>query len=627
MSDFPILDDFSNAVQNPSLNGFRQQNIVYEKDGRQRIIEAPDHWTWVYTPKAEDPGAVPSVYHRSPGMSISGGYIPWHGGFEQEVQFVQGQRYLGRGAVVPTFQFTSGGNFAQDIQFRFVVTDDTGTEHPSDWMSSSDPNWQGKQLEMLWVFEPQRSFMGKFRFECWVKWGNTNGDMLFSSVQMQRAPSDYRDDIVTTIGSANDAPTIASASTAAPTQPSRPTQPQMETNMVLEIDMLDYIRGDGRVYDVEFQFPGNTYSSGVERMQTQIEGRRFFHVKGGPGAHEHNWEELWYDNQYIWRGTDISPNEQEYYTTQTAGKYGQQWLPRIVRVGDKHLANPLVTFRYKSNGQNVPGKDPYHFGHWIELKKIHSSYKFESGITLNDVIELWGYLDDGGKPGINFERYFYGKGFGLVGWMDPTKNWRSYIKQTGVSGVTHLQRKHVPTIQLPELPPLEGAEPQAAPTPVLPVASDAGWELNKVQPVYEFINLRTLPTVYSEKKAKIEAAESLQYIHTRGSSEQPDGVWYPIMSQDKTTFIAWVREDVIKFEPFKPAVESGASQPATVPSQPAVTPPQTTESAPITATATTSEGKHITITLKITAADGVDPDVLKGQIASITIDSFEVVDG
>ena len=41
--------------------------------------------------------------------------------FEQEVQFVAGQRYLGRCAVVPTFQFTGGGNFATDIQFRFVV--------------------------------------------------------------------------------------------------------------------------------------------------------------------------------------------------------------------------------------------------------------------------------------------------------------------------------------------------------------------------------------------------------------------------------------------------------------------------------------------------------------------------
>jgi hypothetical protein len=368
--------------------------------------------------------------------------------------------------------------------------------------------------------------------------------------------------------------------------------------MILEIDMLDYIRGDGRVYDVEFQFPGHTWESGVERMQTQIEGRRFFQVKGGPGATDHNWEELWYDNQYIRRGTDISPSEDEYYTIEEDGEYGQKWIPRIVRVGDKHLAVPLVIFRYKSNGQNVSGKDPYRFEHWIELKKIHASYTFESGITLNDVVEIWGYLDDAGKFGLNFERYFYARGFGLVGWTDPTKNWRSYIKDIRVENVTHLARKVVPTIQLPELTPLQGAEPNPAPTPILPVASDRGWELQKVQPVYEYINLRVLPTVYSDREARIEAQDSLQYVHTRAASEQPDGTWYPIMSQDKTTFIAWVRSDVIQFEPFAPTLEP---QPTTA-------------------------GKHLKVTLRISPADGVDIEQLMKNIANISIDSIEIAD-
>jgi len=35
-----ILD----ALLNTSLDGFCQQDIVFEGDGRQRIIEAPDHW-------------------------------------------------------------------------------------------------------------------------------------------------------------------------------------------------------------------------------------------------------------------------------------------------------------------------------------------------------------------------------------------------------------------------------------------------------------------------------------------------------------------------------------------------------------------------------------------------------
>ena len=387
--------------------------------------------------------------------------------------------------------------------------------------------------------------------------------------------------------------------------------------MVLEIDMLDYIRGDGHVYDVEFQFPGHTWSSGIERMQTQVEGRRFFHAKGGPGASDHNWEELWYDNQYIRRGTDISPSEEEYYTTEEDGEYGQKWIPRIARVGDKHLAVPLVIFRHKSNGQNVQGKEPYHFGHWIELKKIHESYTFESGITLNDVVELWGYLDDGGKLGLNFERYFYAKGYGLVGWMDPTKNWRSYIKVPKVAGVNHLKRKVVPTIQLPELPPLTGTAPKPAPTPVLPVASDEGWKLHKVQPVYEFINLRALPTVYSDRTTRIEAKDSLQYIHIRASSEQPDGTWYPIMSQDKVTFTAWVRSDVIKFEPFAPSTE---------PAQPIIQPPAPPIEPTTDVTVPTTAGNHLKVTLRIIPADGVDIQKLMDSIASITIDHIEIAD-
>lgn len=624
MSDSPILSDFSNAVHNPSLDGFRQQAIVHEQDGRQRIIEAPDHWTWVYIPKSDDPGAVPSVYHRSPGMSVSGGFIAWHGGFEQEVQFVASQRYLGRGAVVPTFQFTGNGNFSSDIQFRFVVTDDQEQNYESDWMSSDDPNWQGKQLEMLWVFEPQRSFMGKFRFECWTKWGNTNGDMLFSSIQMQRTPADYRDDIVTMLGS-RDEEIESTASITEAKPPVTINQNRTESAMILEIDMLDYIRGDGRVYDVEFKFPGNAWESGVERMQTQIEGRRFFHVKGGPGAHEHNWEELWYDNQYIRRGTDISPNEEEYYTTEEDGDYGQKWIPRIVRIGDKHLAVPLVTFRYKSNGQNVSGKDPYHFGHWIELKQIHNSYTFESGITLDNVIELWGYLDNAGKVGVNFERYFYAAGFGLVGWMDPTKNWRSYIKATTVPGVTHLARKVVPTIQLPELPPLQGKEPKPAPTPVLPVSSDSGWLLQRVKPVYDYINLRALPTVHSDRVAQIEAKESLQYIHTRAASEQPDGIWYPIMAQDRETFTAWVRSDVILFEAFEPTTEPhSAPQEEPKPVQPPTL--DTTSQLKTEVVSTSVTETQIEVVLRITPADGVDIDHLMSQIANISIETVKVAE-
>jgi hypothetical protein len=224
--------------------------------------------------------------------------------------------------------------------------------------------------------------------------------------------------------------------------------------------MLDYMRGDGRVYDVEFRFPGNTWESGQERMQTQVDGRRFFHLKGGLGAPACNWEELWYDNDFIWRGTDISPNEEEYYQASEDGTYGQRWTPRKASVGTRHFAKPIVTFRRKSDGALVPGKTPYQFPHWIEVRALHPEYTFESGVKLQNVVEIWGYLHDetAHAPGLNFERYWYAKGFGLVGWQDPTRNWRSYIKTPSVN-VGDLVRKVVPGLTLPALPDINPPAP------------------------------------------------------------------------------------------------------------------------------------------------------------------------
>ena len=152
----------------------------------------------------------------------------------------------------------------------------------------------------------------------------------------------------------------------------------------------------------------------------------------------------------------------------------------------------------------------------------------------------------------------------------------------------------------------------------MPIASDEGWKLQKVQPIYEFINLRALPTVFSDRVAQIQEQDSLQYIHKRASSEQPDGTWYPIMSQDKTTFVAWVRSDVIKFEPFAPAIESD-TQP-TMPTPVTQPDPQPTTDV----TVPTTSGNHIKLTLRITPADGVDIQTLMDSIASISIDGFEV---
>ena len=101
------------------------------------------------------------------------------------------------------------------------------------------------------------------------------------------------------------------------------------------IDLLEYLRGDGRVYDVAYHFA----SSGAQVVQTQTDGRRFYHVKGAIGW-DSQWEELWYDNDYIWRGTDCSPSLEELYQISENGEYGARWIQRFAKVGDKHLSKP-----------------------------------------------------------------------------------------------------------------------------------------------------------------------------------------------------------------------------------------------------------------------------------------------
>lgn len=347
-----------------------------------------------------------------------------------------------------------------------------------------------------------------------------------------------------------------------------PPEPEPEPEpMPTVIDMLDYMRGDGRIYDVSYHFPGNTWEHGSERMQTQTDDRRFFHVKGAPGATEYNWEELWYDNAFIWRGTDISPGNGQYYQVAENGQYGQKWIPRFVRIGDKHLAKPMVTFRHKHNCQNVANKPPYLFHHWIEVKAIHSAYTFEqSGLTLNNVVELWGYLDDNGQPGLNFERYFYAKNYGLVKWQDPTKNWESWLSSPAIN-VGMLPRQQLSCLDLPPLPPL--SEPEE---PKLPDLNDPRWKpyiMQRPPDKSGNINIRVAPTtasnlagVYSSDRNVYRIPELDQVIgaftwHVIKFSSDPGTTF----NEDGFTKIGYVRNDVADFTAYVPPEPEPPSEP------------------------------------------------------------------
>jgi hypothetical protein len=174
-----------------------------------------------------------------------------------------------------------------------------------------------------------------------------------------------------------------------------------------KFDMLDYLRGDGRVYDLHFDWHGG----GSQRVQTQEDDEgRFYCVKW------QQWEEFWADDDFIYRGTDTSPGNNEVYTLYENGQYGSAWIARRMAIGVPFLRSPLVVFRNKSNGQEVPGKKGTHVT-WIKLEAIHSKLKFPNGFELANVAMLAWVPDVGGKPGTQvLERYYYAKHYGLVAW-------------------------------------------------------------------------------------------------------------------------------------------------------------------------------------------------------------------
>jgi len=169
-------------------------------------------------------------------------------------------------------------------------------------------------------------------------------------------------------------------------------------------DMLPFLRGDGRLYDLEFNWGGG----GRQRVQTQVEGNRFFHVKN------EEWEELWANENFIFRGTDTSPGKGEVYTLYEGGQYGSAWIPRHMTIGTFFRRTPQVIFRRKSDGGEV--RQGIHVT-WIQLEEMHHRLKLPSGMVLSDVAVLAAHEDAGTKPANEpFERYYYAKKYGLVAW-------------------------------------------------------------------------------------------------------------------------------------------------------------------------------------------------------------------
>lgn len=183
-------------------------------------------------------------------------------------------------------------------------------------------------------------------------------------------------------------------------------------------DMANFIVGDGRLYEVWHS------SDNQARHQTQFEGERFYHTKGENSA---EWEELWIDGNYVYRGTDTSPGSGLYYTLRDDGRYGSKWSPRRWQVGDIYERNPFVTFYNKSDCE-VTLYGPQQT--WLLFEAYYPEYTFDSSITVREVIVL-AWLTEPDKP--PEERYFYARDFGLVGWQN-IKGEHSHVSEVHAPG-------------------------------------------------------------------------------------------------------------------------------------------------------------------------------------------------
>ncbi len=181
------------------------------------------------------------------------------------------------------------------------------------------------------------------------------------------------------------------------------------------LDMVRFmVSEDERLYEVQ-------HSGGSQaRHQTQVDGEVFYHTKGNEISAE--WEELWYTGQYIYRGTDTSPGNGQYYTLRDPGIYGSKWAPRFWAVGEIFERNPQVTFYQKVNCSAVAGGTQRSF---LLFEEYYPEYKFESGITLKNVVQFAWLLQPDGQP---IERYYYAEFYGLVGWWSNSGA-HSYISE------------------------------------------------------------------------------------------------------------------------------------------------------------------------------------------------------
>lgn len=207
-------------------------------------------------------------------------------------------------------------------------------------------------------------------------------------------------------------------------------------------DLLPYLKGDGRIYEVQHMGGGNSPGP-TETFQTQTQGSDiFYQVKN------HQYEKFRVDTQFIWRGLDTSPGpapeyaerpgQNRFYIQRDPGSDFARWCPRRMAEGELFVGQPHhVQFYYKEDCQ-LSSANSGPASNRIKFIKHHSnSTKAWNGIILNDLIELttdrW-----------PLERYWYARNYGLVAWSYEELDTAGNIVIKASSAISEIHQNRPP---------------------------------------------------------------------------------------------------------------------------------------------------------------------------------------
>lgn len=172
-----------------------------------------------------------------------------------------------------------------------------------------------------------------------------------------------------------------------------------------KIDLLPYLRGDGRQYTVK-------HADGQqENFQCQFSGNMFWLVKNS------QYETFMFDDNFIYRGIDTSPGpappyaerpgELRYYWQHEQGQQWAKWCPRHMAIGETWVGpGHIVEYFYKDNCQPSAANSG-NATNTVTLKARYTN-KVWNGVTITDSVELW--------TGTTSEGMFFGYNWSLVSW-------------------------------------------------------------------------------------------------------------------------------------------------------------------------------------------------------------------